>query len=54
MYAAFIKFVVKPGMKDEMEKVADMIAPILRDLKGFKTAMYLSDSEAGEYFPFRL
>ena len=50
MHATLVQLATKPGMREKMEKVADQMLPVLRGLKGFKNALFMTDYEADEYF----
>ncbi|MEW5957453.1 MAG: antibiotic biosynthesis monooxygenase [Chloroflexota bacterium] len=49
MYARLVMFSGKPGSRAKAEKLADQAASIYRTLKGFKSAMFITDEAVGEY-----
>ncbi|MFQ5913092.1 MAG: antibiotic biosynthesis monooxygenase family protein [Nitrospinota bacterium] len=54
MYARLTTFIVGPGMRSRMEKVADELAPIFKAQKGFKSITFVADDAVGEYGGFSL
>ena len=54
MYAQLVSFTLKPGMRQTAEKLADQFDPVLKGLKGFKSASYLANDSNGEYATYSL
>jgi heme-degrading monooxygenase HmoA len=49
MYARLTMFTLGPGTRPTAEKIADQLAPALRDRKGFKNVTFFMDEGVGEY-----
>ncbi len=49
MYARLTMFTLGPGTRPTAEKIADQLAPVLRDRKGFKNVTFFMDEGVGEY-----
>ena len=49
MYASLTTFKTAPGKRADAEKVADQSFAANRSMKGFKSTVYLGDTENNEY-----
>ena len=49
MYAQLVILHLGPGMRSTAEKIADQLTPVLKTLKGFKSATFMGDDTTSEY-----
>ena len=49
MYASLFTIKTAPGKRTEAEGLADKMYPVLKDMKGFKSALYFGDPDNNEY-----
>ena len=52
MYASLTLIKTSPGKRDEAAKIPDQIFPIVKGMKGFKSAVYFGDDDNNEYGGF--
>ena len=48
MYAGMTLIPIKPGMREEIDKVADSMLSVLRGMKGFKSATFIVNPDGNE------
>ena len=49
MYASWTQFSVKPGMREQMEQLADELHAAMKPMNGFVSATFLSQPESNKY-----
>ncbi len=49
MYASLLTFKTAPGKRTEAEGLADKTYPVIKGMKGLKSAVYFGDSDNNEY-----
>ncbi|MDP9457126.1 MAG: hypothetical protein M3Q60_15420 [Actinomycetota bacterium] len=49
MYARFVMFDVGPGMRPQINQLADQFAAVHTGMQGFRDQTYLADEEVGRY-----
>jgi len=54
MYARQFKFKAKPGVRPDVEALADQMFAYIKTLKGFVSAHFLSSEQDSEYGTFSL